>query len=160
MTLKDRIMRPLFQSIRTEHGAQRLTSATAGGNRPFFDTLMECADRAQIEALSIQKAQSGFQGRFSPQASLISLAYSCLDALRRAFLWLQKRYLLRATKQLRVSETVSLGEKRFVAILHIDNQKFLIGGGASNVALLAQLEVEAETANSSASGPLPQHGVD
>lgn len=39
-----------------------------------------------------------------------------------------------------MAATVSLGEKRFVAVIQIDGLQFLIGGGASNVALLAQLD--------------------
>jgi hypothetical protein len=58
----------------------------------------------------------------------------------RAWAWLQKNHAFSATKQLRVSETVSLGEKRFVAVVHIEGQKFLVGGGSSGVSLLAQLD--------------------
>jgi flagellar biogenesis protein FliO len=43
------------------------------------------------------------------------------------------------SKRLHVAETVSLGEKRFVAVVKVDGQEFLIGGGATNVALLARL---------------------
>jgi hypothetical protein len=59
--------------------------------------------------------------------------------LLRAWSWLQKNNKFAAAKQLRVSETISLGEKRFVALVDIDGQKFLIGGGASGVSLLTQL---------------------
>lgn len=59
--------------------------------------------------------------------------------LLRAWSWLQKNNKFAAVKQLRVSETVSLGEKRFVALVDIDGQKFLIGGGASGVSLLTSL---------------------
>jgi len=38
-----------------------------------------------------------------------------------------------------VAASVSLGDKRFVALIQIDGLQFLIGGGATNVALLAQL---------------------
>jgi flagellar biogenesis protein FliO len=47
-----------------------------------------------------------------------------------------------STRRLRVSETVSLGEKRFVAVIQIDGLQYLIGGGATNVALLAQLNAK------------------
>jgi len=43
-------------------------------------------------------------------------------------------------KKLRVVETVSLGEKRFVTILQVEGRKLLIGGSSSNVALLASLD--------------------
>ena len=64
--------------------------------------------------------------------------------LARAWGWLQKQNAFSANKQLRVCETVSLGEKRFVAVVQIDGQKFLIGGGASGVSLLSELDTEGE----------------
>lgn len=64
--------------------------------------------------------------------------------LARAWGWLQKQNAFSANKQLHVCESVSLGEKRFVAVVQIDGQKFLIGGGASGVSLLSELDTEAE----------------
>lgn len=43
------------------------------------------------------------------------------------------------SKRLRVSETVSLGEKRFVSIVEVDGVSLLIGGGSGHVSLLTQL---------------------
>jgi flagellar biogenesis protein FliO len=43
---------------------------------------------------------------------------------------------------LRVAETVSLGEKRFVAVVQVDGRHFLLAGGPTNIALLAQLDTE------------------
>jgi hypothetical protein len=62
--------------------------------------------------------------------------------LAQAWAWLRTKYTLTATKRLRVSETVSLGEKRFVSIVCVEGREFLIGGGASGVTLLAQLSGE------------------
>jgi len=45
----------------------------------------------------------------------------------------------KAPRRLRVCESVSLGEKRMVAIIQCEGQKLLIGGGASSVSLLARL---------------------
>jgi flagellar biogenesis protein FliO len=42
-------------------------------------------------------------------------------------------------KRLRVAESVSLGEKRFVAVVHVDGLQFLVGGSATSVSLLAEL---------------------
>jgi flagellar biogenesis protein FliO len=47
---------------------------------------------------------------------------------------------------LRVHETVSLGEKRFVALLSVEGREFLIGGGPTGVSLLAQLGTALEPA--------------
>jgi hypothetical protein len=43
-------------------------------------------------------------------------------------------------KRLRVCETVSLGEKRFIAVVEVDGDQFLVGGSSSSVAMLAHLE--------------------
>jgi len=48
------------------------------------------------------------------------------------------------SRRLKVAETVSLGEKRFISILQVDGEQFLVGGSASNVVLLARLEVKPE----------------
>lgn len=56
--------------------------------------------------------------------------------LTRAGAWLRGRCV---TKRLRVAETISLGEKRFVAIVSVEGQEFLIGGGSAGMSLLAQL---------------------
>jgi Flagellar biosynthesis protein, FliO len=45
-----------------------------------------------------------------------------------------------ARKRLRVCESVSLGEKRFVAVIEVDGEQILVGGASSSVATLARLE--------------------
>jgi flagellar biogenesis protein FliO len=58
----------------------------------------------------------------------------------RVWNWIRHRQVFRtSSKRLRVAETVSLGEKRFVAVIQVDGGQYLVGGGASNVSLLAQL---------------------
>ncbi len=47
-------------------------------------------------------------------------------------------------RRLRVAETLSLGDKRFVAVVQVDHQEFLIGGSSSSVSLLARLPSEQE----------------
>jgi flagellar biogenesis protein FliO len=60
--------------------------------------------------------------------------------LSRAWAWIRTLQPGRPNgKRLQVAATVSLGEKRFVAVINVDGQQFLIGGGASNITLLAQL---------------------
>jgi flagellar biogenesis protein FliO len=49
-------------------------------------------------------------------------------------------------KRLRVCETLSLGDKRFVAVIQVDEKQFLLGGSHASVSLLAQLEKPAEFA--------------
>jgi len=58
----------------------------------------------------------------------------------RAWRWIRTRHLAGAsTRRLQVAETVSLGEKRFVAVVRVDGRHFLLAGGPANIALLAQL---------------------
>ncbi len=65
-----------------------------------------------------------------------------LRLLHRGWRWLGDHGKLSVrgkARRLRVSETVSLGEKRFVSIVEVDGTSFLIGGGSASVALLTQL---------------------
>lgn len=60
--------------------------------------------------------------------------------LSRGLLWIQSRNVARkSARRLHVCATVALGEKRFVSVIECDGLKFLIGGGAATVSLLAQL---------------------
>lgn len=65
-------------------------------------------------------------------------------ALRQGWQWLRKegnlRLLQAKQRRLRVSETVQLGDKRFVSIVEVDGRSFLIGGSTSNVVLLTKLD--------------------
>jgi flagellar biogenesis protein FliO len=45
----------------------------------------------------------------------------------------------RRKNDLRLCETLSLGDKRFLAVVLVDQQKFLVGGAGNSVALLAKL---------------------
>jgi flagellar biogenesis protein FliO len=61
--------------------------------------------------------------------------------LSRAWEWMQERQRARSnTRRLRVAETVSLGDKRFVAVVEVDGRHFLLAGGPTNIVLLAQLD--------------------
>lgn len=64
--------------------------------------------------------------------------------LLRAWRWLRgagrMRLLQVKQRRLRVTETVSLGEKRFVSIVEVDGTSLLIGGSTASVALLKQLD--------------------
>jgi len=60
--------------------------------------------------------------------------------ITRLINWIQTHQLGRTNvRRLRVAETVSFGDKRFVAVLQIDGYQYLVGGGATNIALLAKL---------------------
>jgi len=64
-----------------------------------------------------------------------------LQALAKGWSWLQQRLKTQqAKKRLRVCESVSLGEKRFIAVVQVDGEQFLVGGSSSSVSTLAHLE--------------------
>ena len=73
----------------------------------------------------------------------LSTLRSRTGLLSRAWGWLQARHVVRSgIKRLRVAETVSLGEKRFVAVVEVDGRHFLLAGGPTNIVLLAQLDAK------------------
>lgn len=60
---------------------------------------------------------------------------------QRTSVWTKTQMAARQKrKRLKVCESVSLGEKRFVAVIQVDGQQFLVGGAANSIAMLAQLE--------------------
>lgn len=84
-------------------------------------------------------------GRSMSAEGEVSIPQSILDHGIAAWKWVvRKRTQQLATRRLRVAETVSLGEKRFVSIVHVDGTQFLLGGAAGSVSLLAVLETPQE----------------
>ncbi len=45
----------------------------------------------------------------------------------------------RRQRQLRLLETLSLGDRRFVAVVMVEQEKFLVGGGVNSVTFLTRL---------------------
>ncbi len=66
----------------------------------------------------------------------------------------------REPKRLRLCETLSLGNRGYVAVVRYRDQQFLVGGTGSSVALLAELSSppssEPKAANAPNSGEKPQ----
>jgi flagellar biogenesis protein FliO len=72
------------------------------------------------------------------QGASLSTLRSHTGLLSRAWGWLHAL----SGARLRVAETVSLGEKRFVAVVQVDGRHFLLAGGPANIVLLAQLDAK------------------
>ncbi len=53
----------------------------------------------------------------------------------------------RRDRKMRLCETLSLGERRFLALVLVEQQKFLVGGAGSSIALLARLPSEPDPAH-------------
>jgi hypothetical protein len=61
--------------------------------------------------------------------------------LSKLWLWTRSRVKIQPRKKrLKVSETVSLGEKRFIAVVQVDGSEFLVGGAPNALSVLAHLE--------------------
>lgn len=54
--------------------------------------------------------------------------------------FLQRATTAKPPRKLRVCENVSLGDRRFLALVQVENQRFLIGGAANSISMLACLE--------------------
>jgi flagellar biogenesis protein FliO len=60
--------------------------------------------------------------------------------------WSQTISLRRRENQMRLCETLSLGDRRFLAVVLVEQQKFLVGGAPNSVALLAKLPSQGQMA--------------
>jgi hypothetical protein len=112
--------------------------------RNSFQSILRNCEREQ--ALRNQRAQK----KAPPPESAISpwLALSqkgLLGSLLRGWSWLNSKYKNSAAKRLRLSEVVSLGDKRFVALIKVEDREFLIGGASSGLSLLSPLEAAGGT---------------
>ncbi|HXZ11146.1 MAG TPA: flagellar biosynthetic protein FliO [Candidatus Sulfotelmatobacter sp.] len=70
-----------------------------------------------------------------------------LDLLRSGFARLaaisRHRIWRRRVQRLRLCETLSLGNRGFLAVVRYEEQRFLVGGTNTSIALLAQLSSRA-----------------
>jgi hypothetical protein len=139
MTIKIRIPRLIFPGFQPGPPALAMAAALPAG-ATFHAALTDCMEDWGVRgALRSEPISNQFVARPVEQAEP--------GFLVRAWAWMQKKYTLTATKRLRVAETVSLGEKRFVALISVEGREFLIGGGAAGVSLLAQLGATADSGN-------------
>ena len=146
MILKIRIPRPHFSGPRAGLVPAAAGVGAIGRGATFSATLADCMDdwivrqsprhSAEPVRATAATAEAGADWGYAtrkPRKEPRS------GGLARAFSWMQSKYAASATKRLRVAETVSLGEKRFVALVCVEGREFLIGGSSSGVSLLAQL---------------------
>ena len=61
-------------------------------------------------------------------------------ALQNLWQWVRRAVTPRKIRRLRVCETLSLGERRFLAVIEFDRQEFLVGGSGNSLELLARLD--------------------
>lgn len=66
-------------------------------------------------------------------SSLVRASFARLSRIPRGRFW--KRH----PRRLRLCETLSLGNRGFLAVVRYERQQFLVGGTNSSIAMLAQL---------------------
>ena len=95
---------------------------------------------ANISSASIPAPKSTMLLPVDAEGESSRTLQSAIGLISRAWRWIRARRISRpSTRRLQVDASVSLGEKRFVAVIQVDGLQFLIGGGATNVTLLAEL---------------------
>src|SRR3954451_20817196 len=91
------------------------------------------AETLPVTASNISSSQTASQ----MLAGLQTLAKQFLSSIN----WVLKRIKVQpARKVLRLCENLPLGEKRFVAVIQVESERFLIGGAAGSVSLLTRLQ--------------------
>lgn len=88
-------------------------------------------------------AQLG-EPRGAVERSTSRLGEDLLRFLRTLWSWIQKVQVRRAKKRLRLCESVPLGDKRFVAVVQVDDREFLIAGASNSVSMLTELRARAD----------------
>ena len=73
------------------------------------------------------------------------------QGLARAWALVGRCWRSRPPRQLRLRETLALGERRFVAVIEFEEQRFLIGGTQSSMTLLAEMAQSRGAAGSASS---------
>ena len=100
-------------------------------------------------ALEPQESQTGLSQEVrSEETNVVAIDRSESPSLPRRqhllsklWLWTRSRVKIQPRrKRLKVAETVSLGEKRFIAVVQVDGVEFLVGGAPNALSVLAHLE--------------------
>lgn len=72
---------------------------------------------------------------------LMEVMHGPVDVITRAWKWLRQQHVTgTSSPRLKLEHSISLGQKRFAALIEVQGVRFLVGGGASNVSLLAKLD--------------------
>jgi hypothetical protein len=117
------------QILTPAHEENNETEISQGVEEPRRSAELQFAKPQLIEPQSIQP-----QSIQPPRKTILAW-------VETAWSWALKQLGSNPTKKrLRVCETVSLGEKRFVAVIEADGEQFLVGGAATSVATLARLQ--------------------
>ncbi len=117
---------------------------TPEGASTEMEVIAEPHLNLNVETIALSQASIQSALLTEPESIRRTFAHrwnALLQVLANGWNWLQQRLKTQqAKKRLRVCETVSLGEKRFIAVVQVDGEQFLVGGSSSSVSTLAHLE--------------------
>ena len=136
-------LRLAIEGLSTQNAAHRLAS---GAPSSFLQDTSPRGQSAFSEHLKRSLADSRRQNQLRPALASPKLSEPAPQrtaltiSIRRAISWL--RGTASQEKKLRVIETVPLGEKRIVAIVEAEGNRFLVGCGSEGVSLLTQLTAQ------------------
>ena len=124
------------------HPGAPILNGTNSASAPTFPPHLLYANFAAANLLHTRPPKASARIRLAPALTFPRLLTRSLALWRRAF-EISRRALLhcarRTRKSLLIAETASLGDRRLVAVVEVDRQRFLIGAGPSQVTLLATL---------------------
>lgn len=160
-----------YLSARGSRGGADMTSLRRALNLPLSLSTPTVSPTAAQEGIreetSGHQSSDAKQGQFAaliprelgmiPPAEPAQPAARWMSFVNRVFSWLRTGSVVQ--KQLRVSETIALGEKRFVAIVQAEGHKFLIGGSSAGVSLLTRLDEQTGSADSSEASTVPSEAT-
>src|SRR6266568_6633769 len=114
----------------------RQNKKTPRSQRPTGDVGLTA--RGGREPIDFARQLREMPGRLSQARSIITTTARFYGQFVR---WLEKHTLKKRAhrRTLALLETQQLGDKRFVAVVRVGKQKFLIGGAATSVSLLAEI---------------------
>lgn len=127
-----------FSIVRTSNRKKLVKQVEPGSMRcvanavPISTSFADCLGDLGFAAIKKQKLQEVPRQKSSPAPAAQG------GLLKRVISWLNGGYA--TPKRLRVLETVALGDKRLLAVIQADGQRFLVGGGPSGVSLLTALD--------------------
>jgi hypothetical protein len=136
--------------IRAESKSGQDFSSVGDLNEPDWlaaDLTLAAPDTVRLKGpLSPVKKRGLLTVTLRVRHSPLAVVLKSLDSLlTQGWSWMQEKLKSPGAKRrLRVCESVSLGEKRFVAVIQVDGEQFLVGGSASSVSTLAHLEPSRE----------------
>jgi hypothetical protein len=87
----------------------------------------------------VGKGTEGFRARQIIRLASGARSWSKAFRARAVDLWQRTRGLKRGSRRLRLCESLPLGDRRFVAVVEFDEERFLVGGTSSSLVLLSRL---------------------